>query len=55
VLAKKEGMSTIRTNNDSENAPMLAVNGKLGYIPEPGFYTLRCVLDLKEKHHALSS
>ena len=55
LLARREGMSAIRTNNDSQNAPMLAVNRKLGYIPEPGFYTLRCVLDLKEKHHALSS
>jgi GNAT superfamily N-acetyltransferase len=31
----------IRTNNDSENAPMLAVNRKLGYRPEPGYYVLR--------------
>jgi GNAT superfamily N-acetyltransferase len=30
----------LRTNNDSENAPMLAVNRKLGYRPEPGFYRL---------------
>jgi GNAT superfamily N-acetyltransferase len=55
LLARKEGMSTIRTNNDSENAPMLAVNRKLGYIPEPGFYTLLCVLDREENRHALSS
>jgi hypothetical protein len=24
-----------RTNNDSQNAPMLVVNRKLGYRPEP--------------------
>jgi GNAT superfamily N-acetyltransferase len=45
LIAKKEGMRFIRTHNDSNNAPMLAVNRKLGYIPEPGFYKLLCVLD----------
>ena len=45
LLARREGMLSIRTNNDSQNAPILAVNRKLGYIPEPGFYTLLCVLD----------
>lgn len=34
----------IRTNNDSKNAPMLAINRKLGYRPEPGFF--RMVRDL---------
>lgn len=45
LLAKKEGMRYIRTNNDSNNAPMLAINRKLGYKPEPGKYQLLCVLD----------
>jgi len=45
LLAGREGMLNIRTNNDSANAPILAVNRKLGYIPEPGFYTLLCVPD----------
>ena len=44
LLAKKAGMRYIRTNNDSKNAPMLAVNRKLGYKPEPGSYQLLCVL-----------
>jgi GNAT superfamily N-acetyltransferase len=44
LLAKKEGMRYIRTNNDSNNAPMLAINRKLGYQPEPGAYRIRCVL-----------
>jgi GNAT superfamily N-acetyltransferase len=44
-LAKKEGVRYVRTNNDSKNAPMLAINCKLGYQPEPGFYRLLCVLD----------
>jgi hypothetical protein len=30
--------SIIHTNNDSENVPMLAVNRKLGYGPEPRYY-----------------
>jgi GNAT superfamily N-acetyltransferase len=46
LMAKKEGMRYIRTHNDSNNAPMLAVNHKLGYIPEPGVYKLIC--DLKD-------
>ena len=45
LLAKKEGMRYIRTNNDSQNAPMLAINRKLGYQPEPGAYRIHCVLD----------
>lgn len=45
LLAKQEGMHYIRTNNDSNNVSMLAVNRKLGYEPEPGFYKLLCVLD----------
>ena len=45
LLAKREGMHYIRTHNDSNNAPMLAINRKLGYKPEPGYYRLLCVLD----------
>ena len=45
LLARKEGMRYIRTHNDSKNAPMLAVNRKLGYQPEPGIYRLLCALD----------
>ena len=45
LLAKREGMRYIRTHNDSNNAPMLAINRKLGYKPEPGRYRLLCVLD----------
>jgi GNAT superfamily N-acetyltransferase len=35
------GARYLRTNNDSLNAPMLAINRKLGYQPEPGLYRLR--------------
>ena len=45
LLAKKEGMRYIRTHNDSNNAPMLAINRKLGYEPQPGIYKLVCELD----------
>lgn len=38
--AKKYGVAYLRTNNDSENTPMLAVNRKLGYEPKPGKYLL---------------
>jgi GNAT superfamily N-acetyltransferase len=39
--ARRYGAESIRTNNDSENAPMLAVNRKLGYRPELGYSVLR--------------
>jgi GNAT superfamily N-acetyltransferase len=45
LLARKEGMHYIRTHNDSKNAPMLAINHKLGYQPEPGMYRILCRLD----------
>ncbi len=38
--AKAFGAVNIRTSNDSENAPMLAINRKLGYEPQPGTYLL---------------
>ncbi|MBV7330607.1 GNAT family N-acetyltransferase [Chloroflexi bacterium TSY] len=38
--AKGLGADYIRTDNNSENGPMLAINRKLGYQPQPGIYTL---------------
>jgi GNAT superfamily N-acetyltransferase len=38
--ARAHGAAYIRTNNDSMNAPMLAVNRKLGYQRQPGKYKL---------------
>ncbi len=32
------GAAYIRTNNDSQNVPILAINRKLGYKPQPGFF-----------------
>jgi GNAT superfamily N-acetyltransferase len=39
-FCRKHQASSIRTNNDSRNAPMLAINHKLGYRPEPGWHIL---------------
>ena len=36
ALARRYSAAYIRTHNDSENAPMLAINRTLGYQPEPG-------------------
>jgi GNAT superfamily N-acetyltransferase len=44
LLARRAGMRYIRTDNDSQNAPMLAINRKLGYLPESGIYQLLCTL-----------
>lgn len=40
AAGKAAGIPVMRTNNHSANQPMLKVNRKLGYQPEPGFYTL---------------
>ncbi len=36
--ARRYDAPYMRTNNDAQNAPMLAVNRKMGYRPEPGFF-----------------
>jgi GNAT superfamily N-acetyltransferase len=38
--ARQHGAREIGTDNDSLNAPMLAVNRKLGYQPQSGKYLL---------------
>ncbi len=40
-LARRWNAAYIRTNNASINAPMLAINRKLGYTPEPGYYQVK--------------
>ena len=55
LLARGQGMRVIRTNNDSENAPMLAVNRKLGYVPEPGMYSLLRVLEPEGDQNAVAA
>lgn len=39
-FAKSYGADRVRTHNDSQNAPMLAINRKLGYKPEVGEYRM---------------
>jgi len=39
--ARKNGSCYLDTDNDSLNAPMLAINSRLGYKPQRGTYTLR--------------
>ncbi len=41
-FARSVGAQEITTSNDSLNAPMLAVNRKLGYQPQNGQYKLNC-------------
>jgi GNAT superfamily N-acetyltransferase len=43
--AREWGAKHIRTNNDSQNAPILAINQKLGYKAEPGWFRCLKVLD----------
>jgi GNAT superfamily N-acetyltransferase len=42
--ARQEGAVYIRTNNDSLNPAILAINRKLGYQPQAGMYILESVL-----------
>jgi GNAT superfamily N-acetyltransferase len=43
--ARRHGAAYLRTNNDSQNAPMLTVNRRLGYRPEPGSYRMLATLE----------
>jgi GNAT superfamily N-acetyltransferase len=38
--AMAQGVPYLRTNNNSKNAPILAVNRAFGYKPEPGFFEM---------------
>ncbi|WP_034385897.1 GNAT family N-acetyltransferase [Deinococcus sp. YIM 77859] len=42
--AREAGLTVMRTNNHSRNAPMLAVNRRLGFEPRPGRFELHLPL-----------
>ncbi len=44
--AKNQGGLTLRTNNHSANAPMLAINQRFGYVPLPGWLTFEKEISL---------
>ena len=41
--AKELGFTSIRTDNDTRNAPMLAINEKLGFARQPAVISVRKV------------
>ena len=51
-FARRAGAREIWTNNDSENAPMLAINRRLGYRPVPGWLRLEAPLNPTEPRPA---
>jgi GNAT superfamily N-acetyltransferase len=42
--AKNNGARILVTNNEERNAPMLAVNKKLGFVEQPGFFVMKKAL-----------
>ena len=49
--ARQHGARTVRTDNDSRNAPILAINRRMGYQPQPGTYQLVCWLEGTEQKY----
>ena len=39
-FALERGYKTIRTDNDTRNAPMLAINDKLGFVRQPALISV---------------
>lgn len=44
--ARENGARALRTDNDSTNQPILAINTRLGYRPQPGKYILSRRMDV---------
>jgi GNAT superfamily N-acetyltransferase len=42
--ARQHGADSLLTDSNLRNAPILAINRKMGYKPQPGKYTLVCEL-----------
>jgi GNAT superfamily N-acetyltransferase len=53
--AQAHSVRYLRTNNDSANAPMLAVNRELGYRSEPGYYRMLATLPESASHAGTSA
>ncbi len=49
--ARAVGTKGITTSNDSRNAPILAINQKMGFVPEQGRYQLVATVDLETAGH----
>lgn len=52
--AREAGVLTLLTGNDEENAPMLAINRRLGYRPGPVWVELACPLSGSRRPRRLS-
>lgn len=48
-FARQSGAHALRTDNDSTNRPILAINTRMGYRPQPGKYFLVCQIQGAEK------
>ena len=40
-------VDTVRTHHNAKNAPMIAIDRKLGYVQQPGTYLMEKTLDLR--------
>ena len=47
AYCRRAGAISIRTNNHSANAPMLAINRRFGFVPEPGWLCYRLPLEAR--------
>jgi mycothiol synthase len=41
LWARERGLRRLRTENEERNAPMLAINRRMGYRPTPAWLSMR--------------